>query len=161
MGEPSPYQMFRDTAPPTKPGAQDNPAPPEEGYVAGFVGTGIEVAIAKWYYARSWEVFPIQRPAGNPDFPWRFDVHRFDESTGKELWAPVGLVAEDLPNSKELIAVTKREAETVNGGERGELWLTRYLGESKYEAARWILLPRSTRGNRWHKENTEVFSVGH
>jgi hypothetical protein len=141
---------------------QSNPVVPKDDYeavyITRFVGSPLEVAIANWYYDRSFDVYNIQIPEGNPYFPWFAHASKYYPSIDKTIVKPIGYVGGDDPDA---VARRKREAEFVDGGEAGDLWIIALKSETPlvYEGTLNTLMRMSGKAI-WKVEETETFRPG-
>jgi hypothetical protein len=133
-----------------------NPVPTEEpsGYVTRFTGSPLEVAIANYYYAREFDVYNIQIPEGNPYYPWFAHASKYVTQMNERIVVPIGFCGDD----QTAVVRRKQEAEFVDGGEKGDLWILTLKSTSPtvYEGKRNILHRENGRAV-WTVERTEIF----
>jgi hypothetical protein len=145
----------RTTANPHIAGSNPVPSDADAGFITRFSGSPLEVAIANYYYAREWDVYNIQIPDGNPYYPWFAHVSKYVTQMDERVVLPIGFCGDD----PEAVSRRKKEAEFIDGGESGELWVLTLKSTKPvvYEGKRNVLHHANGRAV-WDVEDTETFT---
>lgn len=151
--------VLKQTAYPTPPGAKSNPVPLNiepisSSQISRYVGTGIFLEIAKWYYERGWDVENDSNPSF-VNYPFFLYASRLDNE-GNLVDRFVSLVGGDdttVMKAKENVVAFSRRKNV-------DLWVVKSVNRKNknvplvYEIVRWFFSNK-----HWDQRETVIFRV--